>query len=237
MEAMQNEMRFFKKLELSGATAYILPLKNAVVWYIPNYFSSVDNMVKIGGNEVNISHIKSTGNLMDYILKNLPLVQGEITIYGKKRLEPRLNYACGDVSTHNYSNKKMVVNPWDRCILDLKTFISLDTQLFYNSSLINYYRDGHDKIGEHSDKEIAEGMADAYKTVATYSLGTSRKFRFKGKKADEQGHFEKYELLVKDGDLLIMGPTCQDHYTHCIPEEAKVKSPRISITLRYLKSN
>ena len=52
----------------------------------------------------------------------------------------------------------------------------------FNSSIMQLYRDRHDYIGYHSDKEIDSGFNN---TVIGLSLGGTRRFYFKHKTTND----------------------------------------------------
>lgn len=43
---------------------------------------------------------------------------------------------------------------------------------------------------------------------------------------------ERVDYTVEHGDLLLMGPDCQENWLHSIPEDKSVSEPRISLTYR-----
>lgn len=92
-----------------------------------------------------------------------------------------------------------------------------------NSVLINYYRDGKDKINFHSDDLSQIGESPV---ICSVSFGATRKFIFKHKVTKE-----RIEILLDDGDLLIMLGDTQEHWLHgVLPEDNKDK--RINLTFR-----
>lgn len=92
-----------------------------------------------------------------------------------------------------------------------------------NSVLMNYYRDGKDKINFHSDDLSQIGQQPV---ICSVSLGTTRKFIFKHKITKE-----RIEIELNDGDLLIMLGTTQEDWLHgVLPEENK--DERINLTFR-----
>jgi alkylated DNA repair dioxygenase AlkB len=102
--------------------------------------------------------------------------------------------------------------------------------LHYDFCLLNYYRDGADKINFHSDKEAL----GAYNVVVTVSLGESRKIVFKSKKKNDELKYDKVEVKLNNSDLLLMLGTCQEYWTHGIPRDNSKKNPRISLTFRLI---
>lgn len=92
-----------------------------------------------------------------------------------------------------------------------------------NSVLINYYRDGKDKINYHSDDLSQIGNNPV---ICSISLGETRTFSFKHKETKSKVDFE-----LSDGDLCIMNGDTQEKWLHAILPEAK-KGPRINLTFR-----
>ena len=95
-----------------------------------------------------------------------------------------------------------------------------------NSVLINYYRDGKDKINYHSDDLSQIG---AEPVISSLSLGDSRVFKFKNKETKE-----KVEFTLNNGDLFIMKGKTQDIWQHGVLPEEK-KGERINLTFRNTK--
>lgn len=92
-----------------------------------------------------------------------------------------------------------------------------------NSVLINYYRDGLDKINYHSDDETQIGSQPV---IVSLSLGETRKFIFRNKETRE-----KIEYSLESGDLLIMKGKTQDFWQHAVLPESN-KKERINLTFR-----
>ena len=98
----------------------------------------------------------------------------------------------------------------------------------FNFVLLNWYKNGVDYIGEHSDNEtglIKNGV------IACVSLGAERKFVFKNKK--DKKLVKKMEL--ENGSLIVMGGKTQQYWKHSIPKQKKIKEGRISLTFRQLE--
>lgn len=104
--------------------------------------------------------------------------------------------------------------------------------LRFNSCLLNYYRDGSDKIDHHSDRE-ALGELNA---VVTISLGSARKLSFKGRTKGADDKYEKIDVILNNGDMLMMLGECQNLWTHGISRDNSVKNSRISLTFRLIKN-
>lgn len=85
------------------------------------------------------------------------------------------------------------------------------------------YRDGRDSVAFHGDT-TARDMPEAL--VATVSLGCRRRFLLKPAAGGESIAF-----ALGEGDLLVMGGSCQRTWRHGIPKVAAA-GPRISIMFR-----
>ena len=94
-----------------------------------------------------------------------------------------------------------------------------------------------DRIGLHSDDE--RDLLKAY-PIWSLSWGGTRRFLFRRKESKKQpaiGPPEKaVEIWLEDGDLLIMGGTCQLTHKHEVPKVRVTRDPptsnRINWTIR-----
>jgi len=94
----------------------------------------------------------------------------------------------------------------------------------YNGVFVNWYYDGEEYIGWHSDDE-----KDLVPSTSIYSItfGASRKFKIKNKISKETTDF-----ILDNGTLVIMGGDMQKEYQHCVPKTKKCKESRINLTIR-----
>ena len=94
-----------------------------------------------------------------------------------------------------------------------------------NGCLLNYYSDGLNTIGFHSDAltEIDQGTG-----VIILSLGAERTLTFQYK------HDKRIllEFELKDGSLLYMSREVQFHWKHAVLAAPNVREPRMSLTFR-----
>ncbi|WP_411994758.1 alpha-ketoglutarate-dependent dioxygenase AlkB family protein [Agarivorans sp. DSG3-1] len=161
-----------------------------------------------------------------HMLHKLPWQQHQIKIFGKTCLEPRLSLWIGDANTaYRYSGEWRAPAPWPSFLMPIKLAVQHKCQQQFNSVLLNYYRDGHDYMGWHSDNEKQLGERPV---IASLSLGEPRRFLFRNK---VENH--KHEYLLESGDLLIMNGLCQQQWQHSLPKALRVKQPRINLTFRY----
>ena len=105
--------------------------------------------------------------------------------------------------------------------------------------LVNWYADGSHYIGAHSDDETQ--LADSA-PIFSLSWGASRRFRMlpkterprKGEAPlwETDGPREKLTLELGDGDLLVMGGTCQKTHKHDVPKTGNLVGRRVNATFR-----
>jgi alkylated DNA repair dioxygenase AlkB len=176
-----------------------------------------------------------TKETADRLLLNLKekieWTQNTIRFYGKESLVPRLEAWYGDPGkSYAYSGIHMTPKPWTPELLTIKQAIEPLSGVAFNSVLINYYRDGKDRVAWHSDDEKELGQNPV---IGSVSLGAERKFKLRHKQYKANGL--KHEILLRHGSFLLMqGPT-QHHWMHEIPRTAKPIGPRINLTFRIIK--
>lgn len=147
-------------------------------------------------------------------------------MHGKLVNRPRRNASFGE--NHNYNAVgTFQAQPWPEEIAALRDRLNDTFGLGMDSVLMNGYLDGTHYIGEHSDKNLQ----DKYRTIATVSVGASRRFVLKNKTTGE-----KLETELHDGDLLLVWGDTNTDWTHQIPKQLRVKDARYSYTFRKLKN-
>jgi alkylated DNA repair dioxygenase AlkB len=99
------------------------------------------------------------------------------------------------------------------------------TRVPFNSSGLNYYRDGSDSVAPHNDHlyEIVAGYP-----IALISLGATRLMTIRSKTKPRR----ILDLDLEAGSLLLMSYETQLHYDHGIPKSRTPIGPRISMALR-----
>lgn len=97
-----------------------------------------------------------------------------------------------------------------------------------NSVLATHYPHGGAGVGYHADDEPIFGENP---TLASLSIGASRLFQVAQNSRARPGHAD-LELLLNDGDLLIMRGTFQHHYRHALKKGAKSIGPRLNLSYR-----
>ena len=194
------------------STSIVLDLPDAEIIYYPDF---------VNAQEANLIFKK--------LLKETPWQQDEITVYGKKHLQPRLTALYGEQDkSYSYSNIKMIPNAWTPLLQKLKSKIENICDANFNVVLLNYYRNEKDGNGWHADNEKALGKNP---TIASLSFGANRTFQLK----HNQDKTLKRNIILENGSLLIMKGTTQECYKHQIPKSLKFIGQRINLTFRTIK--
>lgn len=155
--------------------------------------------------------------------------QQEIRIYGKPHLQPRLTAWYGDPErTYVYSGLRNIPLPWTNLLLSLQRAVESVCHWSFNSVLLNYYRDGNDSMGFHSDNERELGPMPV---IASLSLGEPRVFILKHIKKPE---LNPVKIPLESGTLLLMKGQTQKYWKHAIRKEGSPTGGRINLTFRQI---
>lgn len=82
---------------------------------------------------------------------------------------------CGEEGLkYRYSGQKKVASGWNKTVEEIKKEVEEQCEEQFNFALLNYYKDGNDYIGPHSDdcRDLVEGSS-----IASVSFGASRDFK------------------------------------------------------------
>ena len=107
--------------------------------------------------------------------------------------------------------------------------IEQETNSYYNSVLMNFYRTGNDSMGWHSDDE---NIYNPNAPIASLSLGGSRWMKFKKKTKKGLGK-KTLKLRLKTGDLILMKPPTQEMLKHSIPKSSEMLIELPNCTFRF----
>lgn len=166
--------------------------------------------------------------LFEHLSTKTPWQQDEITLFGKTHPQPRLTalYA-NNQNSYSYSGITMNPHAFSVELKQLKQAVERACQTTFTSCLLNYYRDGKDSNGWHSDdeKELGENPI-----IASVSLGAERFFHLRHKTDKTL----KHKLLLEHGSLLLMQGATQHNWQHQIPKTSKNIGGRINLTFRVI---
>lgn len=187
---------------------HVLQLSDADIEYRPEFYSEA-----------------VAWDMYRTLLDNTEWRQDTITVYGKEHLTPRLSSWVGESwMDYSYSNHTMKAQVWSTSLLVIKQKIEEATGETFNSVLINYYRDGKDSNGWHSDDEPELGV---HPVIASLSLGAPRDFHLRHKSDKSL----KHKMALENGSLLLMRGSTQECWQHHIPKRARADG-RINLTFR-----
>lgn len=158
-------------------------------------------------------------------MAQVALEQGYVTLYGKRHAIPRLQAWFGPQS-YTYSGESLAAKPLPPILQALLERCEQQAETSLNSVLVNYYRDGRDKIGWHSDDEPELGNQPV---IGSLTLGACRDFDLKHRESGE-----KLRIPLTDGSLLVMAGATQHFWRHSIPARLKLTEPRFNLTFRYI---
>ena len=139
-------------------------------------------------------------------------------------LAPRLTAWHGDSdASYKYSGQEHEPLPWIEPLTAIKNRISIFIRANFNSVLANFYRDGQDSIGWHSDNEKELGPCPI---IASVSFGATRIIKFRNQEK------QSVSVSLNTGSLLIMSGATQSFWQHSISKTKKEIAPRINLTFR-----
>ncbi|ASD66158.1 alpha-ketoglutarate-dependent dioxygenase AlkB family protein [Pseudoalteromonas piscicida] len=163
--------------------------------------------------------------LYNVLLNTVAWQQNTITLFGKTHQTPRLERFIADPDVrYSYSGKLLENAPWPSVLLGIRQALERRFNIPFNAVLANFYRNGQDSMGWHSDDEPELGLTP---TIASLSLGATRKFKIRQKVSHSVT-----DILLETGSLLIMQGDSQRDYQHALPKQAKVTQGRINLTFR-----
>ncbi|MGI8767942.1 MAG: alpha-ketoglutarate-dependent dioxygenase AlkB, partial [Propionibacteriaceae bacterium] len=88
-----------------------------------------------------------------------------------------------------------------------------------------YYRDGRDSVAWHGDRIGRSRTTDTM--IAILSLGATRRLLLR-----PRGGGASLPLNLGQGDLIVMGGSCQRTWEHSLPKTARPTGARISVQFR-----
>ena len=175
--------------------------------------------------EDNFFDSNQSDELLNKLIKNLSWESMMIKMFGKDLRIPRLQCWIGDEGCdYKYSGKKLNRQDWSSELLQIRKKIFRDLKIDFNSVLANYYRDGKDSMGWHSDDEKELGPNP---TIASISFGSERNLYFRNKITKET-----ISIPQAHGCLIVIDGKTQKNWQHSIKKTQKIIGPRINLTFR-----
>jgi alkylated DNA repair dioxygenase AlkB len=190
----------------------------------PDYFSYVPRFLEEA----------EAADLLARLWRELDWSQREITLYGRRLLQPRLVAWFGDAAAvYSYSGLTLEPLPWHPVLRDLRRRIEAVTGHRFNAVLANAYRDGRDSMGWHADNEKELGSRPV---IASLSLGAPRRLLLRpARRKNDLGAgvgVGSSGMTLESGSLLLMRAGCQQRYQHALPRTRCETGLRINLTYR-----
>ena len=165
--------------------------------------------------------------LYEELLNKINWENERVVMFGKEIITKRkVAFYSDPLIAYTYSSKTKIGLPWKDPLFILKNIVESLTKQTYNACLLNLYHNGEEAMGWHSDneKEIVVNSS-----IASLSIGASRKFSFKHKVTKET-----ISIQLGNGSLLEMKGTIQTHWLHTLPKSKKITESRINLTFRQM---
>lgn len=211
---------------------------NGKLLYNPNYFDRLKS-------DKYLKHLLANSNGIDPLNTDWRMFEKEkldeinflnigwhhdsIKMYGKDVFLPRYSAWHGDSDkSYTYSGLTLSPKPWDTALLEIKKKIETAANTIFNSVLLNWYRDGSDHIGWHTDAEKELGKNPI---IGSVNFGATRTFQIR--RIDNNSN--KINIPLSHGTVLIMMGELQHFWQHAVPKENKINSIRINLTFRTIK--
>lgn len=167
----------------------------------------------------------SNGEMLARLIAETDWRSESITLWGKQYQQPRLTAWHGEAA-YAYSGLKLEPQPFTSLHQEIRAAVEAASGRRFNSVLLNYYRDGRDSMGMHSDNEPELGPEPA---IASVSFGAARTFILQHKRSKE-----RLEIALTDGSMLLMAGTLQEKWQHGINKTASDIGPRVNLTFRLI---
>ena len=175
--------------------------------------------------EENFFNSNESNILLNKLIKNLSWESMMIKMFGKDLMIPRLQCWIGDEGCdYKYSGKILNRQNWSKELMLIRKKIAKEIKTDFNSVLVNYYRDGKDSMGWHSDDEKELGPNP---TIASISFGSERNLHFRNKITKET-----ISIPQTHGCLIVIDGRTQKNWQHSIKKTQKIIGPRINLTFR-----
>lgn len=168
--------------------------------------------------------------------------ESAVVMMGKKINVPRKTTAFGEKGTsYSFAGTKLMARKYAEAtfIAKLQSKINIkllydnviDDSILFNFAVVNYYKNGKEYIGYHSDKEFSTNKnSDGTINIASLSFGATRDFLMQNR-ATKQVH----TYILESGDLFIIKGNTNKNFKHKLPKRLKVHEPRYNISFRSMK--
>ncbi len=165
--------------------------------------------------------------LLAGLIHDTPWQQREITLFGRRHLQPRLVAWYGDEGAcYTYSRTRFEPLPWTAPLAALRDRVGDLAGQRFNSVLLNCYRDQRDAMGLHADDEPELGPEPV---IASLSLGEARSLTFRHRSRRD---IPPFELPLPCGSVLLMRGVTQRYWKHGLRRLSRPCGARVNLTFR-----
>ena len=165
--------------------------------------------------------------LFDELLHHISWENERVVMFGKEIITKRkVAFYSDPLIAYTYASRTKIGLPWKETLITLKNLVESITKEKYNACLLNLYHNGEEAMGWHCDNE-KEIVANS--SIASLSIGVSRKFSFKHKVTKDTK-----SIQLENGSLLEMKGPIQQHWWHSLPKSKKITESRINLTFRQM---
>ncbi|HEY1428104.1 MAG TPA: alpha-ketoglutarate-dependent dioxygenase AlkB, partial [Candidatus Tumulicola sp.] len=125
--------------------------------------------------------LSDTDETFAALRRELDVRQEHLRFFGREVAMPRLTAWYGDPgASYTYSGLRNAPASWTPALGDLREALNAALSLELNSCLANWYRDGNDSMGWHSDNE-----RELRHAIVSASFGAARTFQLReGRKGE-----------------------------------------------------
>lgn len=222
-----------------ATTVFLTPDRASWVLHVPRWFRRLYEHLPAAGGGEKLRY----SDWLARAWETHPPQFNSIKIFGKEAVMHRFQLGCGDAD-YRFSGRTLRAHPFpqvfDEVVAQMKAIVAVDGRSRLNTGLINWYEHGEHYIGPHADDERA---LMPQSPILAVSLGATRRFVFTPKagkasqKSGQQVAGRRAELLLSDGDLVVMGGTTQVTHKHALPKMKSCTSRRISVTMRCFRDD
>lgn len=188
----------------------------------------VSDALTVGGftlTRVKLYQSERAAALCDALLGEVPWGQYTVRVYGREHPQPRLTAWMGPGS-YRYAGLVLGPRPFTPTVAGIAQDVERRVGEGFNSVLCNWYRDGQDAMGYHSDNEEELGVAPL---IASVSFGATRTLRVRRK-----GERGSVGIPLESGDLLVMPRGMQACCEHALVRTRRAVGARVNLTFRNL---
>nr|WP_294935525.1 alpha-ketoglutarate-dependent dioxygenase AlkB [uncultured Flavobacterium sp.] len=159
----------------------------------------------------------------DVLLNTTKWREYEMEIYDKTYTVPRMIAWYED---RENAGADLTLPDWTPELQEIRKRVETEAEVDFNGVLLNYYRNGKDGVGWHSDREKNCGKNPI---IASVSFGETRLFRLRHKFRKE---LPVVEIPLHHGSYLLMAGETQSYWQHQVPKTTRDILPRINLTFR-----